>query len=92
MYLKNPKFYNKNGDLSVYSFACGYIQKFNHENGVVELHKDGCWHIKLYDSSGDRIEWLAYDSLTIARKQFNLFKTLIKSGATKDFESCITEE
>lgn len=92
MNTEKPRFYNKNGDLSVYSFACGYIQQYKHENGIVDLYKEGCWHVKLYDSTGDRLEWLAYDSLTISRKQFSLFKTLIKSGTIKDFEDCILEE
>lgn len=52
-----PQFRQVNG-LTAYSFACGYIQraelKLPDRNVQVDLHKDGCWHIKRLDWGGPR--------------------------------------
>lgn len=64
-----PKFYNKDGSLTVYSFACGYVQR---ENGW-DLHKDGCWHVQGHG------EWYSFDTLTEARKEWRRLVKLAKS-------------
>lgn len=73
----DPKFYNKNGDLSVYAFACGYIQfasvdgkeSSKWENGK-ELYLDGAvWAVKHY-KDGQRVEWSTFDRLGEARKHY----------------------
>lgn len=73
----SPKFYNKNGDLSAYSFACGYIQfasitgkeRDKWDNGK-EMYRDGAvWAVKQY-KNGQRIIWETFDLLGEARKYY----------------------
>lgn len=59
-------FKNKDGSLTLYAFACGYIQ-ICPKTGV-SLAKDGCWHIKYYEN-GERY-WECEDTLTEAGKHF----------------------
>jgi hypothetical protein len=53
---------NKDGHLSAYGLACGYIQTA--ANGW-QLFHDGCYHVR---RSAE--EWLTFSSLTKARKTF----------------------
>jgi hypothetical protein len=69
--MKNTIFKNKNGDLSAYSFACGYIQEKQTGKGNVELYKDGNFHVRIFNDS-ERISWDCFDSLMEARKAFRL--------------------
>jgi hypothetical protein len=74
---KDPKFYNKNGNLTPYAFACGYIQFASidgteiakWENGK-ELYLDGNYHVKKY-KNGQRVLWESYDTLKEAREVYN---------------------
>jgi len=61
MKCKKTKFHNADGSLTLYSFACGYIQ----ERGGVKLFKDGIyWHIRTM--IGGRY-WETVDTLGEAR-------------------------
>lgn len=68
-----PKFYNTDGSLTVYSFACGYIKthKTDQPGGLVSLYKDGCWHVQARDDNRSRYVWETFETLTEARKFFN---------------------
>jgi len=88
-YTKYPGFYNKNGDLTYFAFACGYYQKYETKTESVELEKDGCFHVKRYVESPDhnhevikRVEWLTFDSddLTSARKAYRKILAEIKKS------------
>ena len=35
-----PKFYNKDGTLTAYSFACGYVETFEIGENRIRLYKD----------------------------------------------------
>lgn len=75
-----PQFRQANG-LTCYSFACGYIQRAELKHPlphkVVDLIKDGCWHIKGYDygevgtANGQlgqgRLFWETLNNITEAR-------------------------
>lgn len=46
----NTKFYNKNGDLSLYGLNCGYVQRARTEDKQVDLFIEHCmFHVKTYD-------------------------------------------
>lgn len=68
--MKN-KFRNKNGDLSLYAFACGYIQEHGNFVGGIctRLYKDGCWHIRTTGLSSVPV-WEVKELLTDARKEY----------------------
>lgn len=69
-----PKFFNRNGDLSPYSFYCGYVQSKRKGDIVSKLYYDGNYHVKKYNVVNDElelIEWNTFEYLTPARKDFN---------------------
>ena len=71
------KFRNKNGDHSVYAFACGYIQGRELSPGVkIALWHDGaCYHVCAQDSdTGARLFWHSANSLTEARRVYRAGK------------------
>jgi len=73
------KFRNKNGDLSLYSFACGYVQREETERMRKELFLEhSMFHVKVYHLKdglfSDAIVWNTFDSLTDARKKYKSFK------------------
>jgi hypothetical protein len=57
------KFENKDGTLTAYAFACGYVQR----KGEYKLFEDGCFHVQ-----GLGI-WQTFSTLTEARKALNAF-------------------
>lgn len=71
--MPSPKFKNKDGQLSAYSFACGYIQEKQTASGKVELYKDGNWHVRVFNDSS-RVKWDCFDTLGEARKAFAAIK------------------
>jgi len=66
------KFKNKNGSLTMYAFACGYIQ--SSKEGV-RLYKDGCWHVTGEVENG----WQCFDTLSEARKGFSQMRKEVKN-------------
>jgi len=73
--VETNKFRNKNGDLSIYAFGCGYVQEHgDFVNGTcTRLYKDGGpgWHIRTtfpYGSGGS--VWEVYETLTAARRAY----------------------
>ena len=71
------KLHNKNGTLTTYGFACGYIEEKTLLNGFrVQLYRDGCWHVRKFDKENARLVWECPLLLTDARK---LFRTLCRS-------------
>lgn len=70
--MKN-KFRNKNGSLSVYAFACGYIETkpLPTAGGEARLFRDGgVWAVQARDDSRGRFLWECFDTLTPARSFF----------------------
>lgn len=48
--MKTTKFYNKNGDLSLYALSCGYVEAKRTEKKVIKLFEEhGVFHVKTYD-------------------------------------------
>ena len=69
--MKN-KFYNKDGTLTAYALACGYIETSEKNDIKITLWKEGCFHVRKHDfNKGIRIFWKSFDNLTSARKFFN---------------------
>ena len=73
------KFYNKNGELSLYSFCCGYVQREEKENMKKELFVEhSTFHVKVYRLGDgmfrETIVWNTFESLAEARKNYKSFK------------------
>lgn len=68
------QFKNKNGTLTAYAFACGYIETkpLPAIGGEVRLFREGaCWHVQARDDSRGRFLWEFFDKLTPARSFFS---------------------
>ena len=61
------QFHDKNGDLTRYSFACGYLEQYEKSDDELTLFKEpNDWHVQgLID--GVHI-WKSFDKLKDARK------------------------
>lgn len=67
------KFTNKNGTLTVYAFACGYIEQKETDDLRLQLWREGnCWHVRAHNfAEHKRVFWECFDQLTPARKFFS---------------------
>jgi hypothetical protein len=72
---KEPKFHNKDGSLTAYAFACGYIEREVLESSEkdieVELYKDSLYHVRAFNLTAltaIKICWESFETLTEARK------------------------
>jgi hypothetical protein len=69
--IMNTRFQNANGDVSLYGFACGHIQRKEENNIRLDLWKEGVWHVRAHEFDGrGRLFWESFDTLTQARKFF----------------------
>lgn len=66
---KEPKFYDKRGNLTAYGFACGYTQKRETENkeNYLSLWKDSFVYSVTGFINGKRV-YESFDTLKEARK------------------------
>ena len=67
-----PKFYNKDGSLTSYAFACGYIEvkviETSEKNIEILLYKKrGLYHVRAFIELMT-IRWDSFETLTEARK------------------------
>jgi hypothetical protein len=75
---KEIKIHNKNGQLSAYGFACGYVDRIG-ELGIeyVEIYiEHSHFHVRYGMQSW--IVWNTYDTLTPARNFYNQIAKCIK--------------
>lgn len=63
------KFHNKNGSLTVYAFACGYVEEYKIDDTTLSLFQDGVWHVQGRNDNG-RFVWESFDLLGQAREFF----------------------
>jgi hypothetical protein len=90
------KFRNKNGELTRYSLACGYIFRIEREEKALQLWQEhSAFHVRMYDRKNhERVFWKVFDNdqLTLAKKLYyqtaKEFFKLSKTQAIK--EGCFT--
>lgn len=72
-----PRFRTKSGQLTAYSFACGYVQTAKLPNGAeVQLYHEGaCFHCRAFGPDGNRIAWESATGLGNAQRLFRKLKT-----------------
>ena len=71
------KFNNKNGNLSKYSFACGYIDKKNSSTNWKQMYMEHSMFVVRSGKLNEQYEvWEKFESneLTKARKYYNSIK------------------
>ena len=72
-----PKFYNKDGQLSRYGLACGYVQRTEKEGSYKEMYMEHShFHVKSGKISEKFSVWEVFcnDELTKARKFYRSIK------------------
>ena len=86
----SSKFKNKNGSLTMYALACGYIEEHKVKGCDVHLsfEHDSCFDVKIFEEHR-RIFWLQRSSLGEARKLVSNVKGIIRRN--KDFYEKIQE-
>ncbi len=72
----NNKLLNKQGRLTPYAFACGYIEQFEYKGIQITLWKEnGAWHLRKHNfNTGKRIFWDCPSTLSNGRKMFDFAK------------------
>lgn len=75
------RFHNKDGSLTRYAFACGYVQRETIGNVEVSLYQDGCWHVR-YWLGGTR-HWDTFDRLYKARKRYREVCAVLKRKVSR---------
>lgn len=68
------KFYNKDGSLTAYAFACGYIEKTDiDENNRKSMYKEHCTFHVVGFNKGVHF-WESFDTLTVTKKYYKSIK------------------
>lgn len=85
-----PRFRNRDGSLTMYAFACGYVESFTvsgkgyyatDEPGVTLYMEGVLWHVKAHTlPHGNERVWNCFDTLTEARKAFRRYRRAIIAG------------
>ena len=77
--MRNPKFYTKNGQLTRYGLACGYIERHESNSQRVTLWLEhNAWHVLAHDFLHGRLFWESHPTLTEARRLFSKTRTAMK--------------
>ena len=78
-----PVFKNKDGQLSIYSLNCGYIQVIREGQKELTLYADGCIHVRAHDHDNwDVKTWDRLENLSEGRAVW-LEKAVSFLGITK---------
>ena len=78
----SPKFHNADGSITMYSLACGNVQRTHVvDRFAVTLSKDGCYHIKVSDRKLD-LGWRLppVDRAALYAKVSGELETAIREG------------
>lgn len=76
---RDPQFYNKAGQLTRYSLACGYIEAYESDSQRVTLWLEhNAWHVRAHDYLRGRLFWQSPATLTEARRLYSRTRTTIK--------------
>ena len=70
--MNTAKFYNADGSLTAYAFACGYVEKAQKGDNYKTLYKEHNTYHLIMMRGPQRVIWLSYDSneLSKARKDY----------------------
>jgi len=87
-HLEHPRFYTKDGQLTSYALACGYVEQKNYGPIRITLFKDGgCYHVRAYDHDQKiRYFWEVFRTLTEARHHYKYVESLLIAEAGRKFE------
>lgn len=69
------KFKTKNGWLTVYALACGYVEEFDNGKARLTIELNGGFQVKWYPYvQQGKMAWERFDTIVEARKCFKQYK------------------
>lgn len=87
-HLEHPHFYTKDGWLTPYALACGYVEEKDY--GPIRLtlfRNEGCYHVRAYDHMQKiRLFREGFRTLTEARRHYKYVAALLAAGTEKSSE------
>ncbi len=85
-HLTYPRFYTKDGWLTPYALACGYMEeKYYGSVQVTLLYRHSVYHVRAYDHEKKvRRFWETFRTLTEARRYYRFAEALLVAGAGKE--------
>lgn len=85
-HLTHPRFYTKDGRLTPYALACGYMEeKYYGSVQVTLLYRHSVYHVRAYDHEKKvRRFWETFRTLTEARRYYRFAEALLVAGAGKE--------
>lgn len=81
--MAQQKLRRKDGRLTAYGLACGYVEKFEGGGKILTLWHEGgtVYHVRLYDlDNHTRVFWEGFEKLTEARKLFDVTKKRMQNA------------
>lgn len=84
-HLEHPRFYTKEGWLTPYALACGYIEQKDYGPVRISLFRDGyAYYVKAYDHEQKIWCFLeAFRTLTEARRHYKYAAALLVAGDSR---------
>lgn len=81
--MTNTGFYTKDGWLTSYALACGYVEQKDYGPVRITLFfEHGCYHVRAYDHDQKvRLFWETFRTLTEARRYYKYAKALLVNGS-----------
>jgi len=78
------QFYNRDGSLSRYALACGYVERSERENVIVTMYQEhSVYHVRAFDHADrGRLAWKVFSTVTAARTYYRrAVKMFVSDGA-----------
>jgi hypothetical protein len=87
------KFYNKDGSLTPYGFACGYHMVVRGHRLLVEIYHDGCYNVRMFDVEKIKtITWNTFSKRTTALAYwFKLIKKFFNIGKKRALDEILNK-
>ena len=87
-HLERPHFYTKDGWLTSYALACGYVEEKDYGPVRLTLFRDGgCYHVRAYDHDQKiRLFREGFRTLTEARRHYKYVDDLLTVGVERKLD------
>lgn len=90
-HIKHPRFYTKDGWLTPYALACGYVEQKYYGQIRISLYQDspgsGLYHVRAYDYERHaQCFWEVFETLTDARRHYRYAEALLVAGKEENDE------
>ena len=89
----DPLFYKTNGDLTVYSFACGYIEREENNSKWKEMYREhNVYHVRAGRDGEKWAIWDSFERVTDAWKRYKSIKLITLTSNKGKILQSLTDE